>query len=93
MFLHALAAMTNSPHGRGSFKALGETYSATSDVIIVATLVVFSTIFLSSLIWVFFDARNRRKSGLIALLFIVITGWPMSFIWWLWLRPPIKARR
>jgi hypothetical protein len=20
-------------------------------------------------------------------LFILITGWPFSFIWWLWLRP------
>jgi hypothetical protein len=72
---------------------VGGTYSATSDIILVAMLSAFSTILLSSLIWVFFDARNRRKSGLIALLFIVITGWPLSFIWWLWLTPPIKARR
>ena len=33
------------------------------------------------------DAKSRGKNGLIAILFILICGWPISFILWYWLRP------
>jgi hypothetical protein len=55
---------------------------------IVASL--FALFFIFSVIWVFFDARSRQKSGCIAMLFIMLVGWPLSFLWWLWLRPPMR---
>ena len=36
------------------------------------------------------DAESRGKSGIVAILFILICGWPLSFIWWYWLRPEKK---
>jgi hypothetical protein len=43
-----------------------------------------------SFVWLYKDARKRRKSGIIAIVFILLTGWPLSFIWWYWLRPPVR---
>src|SRR6187397_1254443 len=40
-----------------------------------------------SLMWIFRDAEQRRKNGFIAIIFILMTGWPLSLVWWLWLRP------
>ena len=52
--------------------------------------VFFAFIFLavSSVIWIFRDASQRRKNGFVAILFI-LCGWPLSLIWWLWLRPSL----
>jgi hypothetical protein len=62
-------------------------------IIVVPTVIAFFGIFFGSLVWVFRDAAKRNKSGFIALLFILLTGWPASFIWWLWLRPPSQSGR
>jgi len=51
---------------------------------------LLSLLFVFSVLWVFFDARARQKSGCIAMLFILLVGWPLSFLWWFWLRPPLE---
>lgn len=43
--------------------------------------------FIFSLCWVFQDARQRGKSGWLAVFFVVIATWPFSLLFWLWLRP------
>jgi len=45
---------------------------------------------IASLVWAYKDAGKREKSGFITLLFLFLTGFPASFIWWFWLRPPLK---
>ena len=52
--------------------------------------IIFSV---ASMVWIYKDARKRGKSGFVALLFIFLTGWPASFIWWFWLRPPFKLEK
>ena len=34
------------------------------------------------------DARERGKSQLLAFIFLIAAGWPLSILWWMWLRPP-----
>jgi hypothetical protein len=57
-------------------------------ILVEPTLVAIIVLSIGSLVWVWKDATKRNKSGFIALLFILLTGWPASFIWWFWLRPP-----
>ena len=56
-------------------------------LLVVPAVLGFVGLFAGSLVWVWLDASKRNKSGLIVLLFILLTGWPASFIWWFWLRP------
>ena len=44
---------------------------------------------LYSFIWITEDAQKRGKSGCLAFLFIFAASWPLSILWWLWLRPPL----
>ena len=57
---------------------------------VVSCLVVLTGIFVASLVWVYRDAVKRGKNPVVAMLFILLTGWPGSFIWWCWLRPALK---
>jgi len=50
--------------------------------------VIFLTI--GSIIWIYRDATQRGKNGVIAVIFILLSGWPLSFVWWLWLRPTLS---
>jgi uncharacterized membrane protein len=60
-------------------------------ILIIPLLVALAVFFVLSLIWIYKDSRKRNKSGFIALLFILLTGWPLSFLWWLWIRPRLKT--
>lgn len=44
-----------------------------------------------SFYWVYQDAVKRDKSGTLVLVLIALVGYPLSFLWWLWLRPPVKV--
>jgi hypothetical protein len=57
---------------------------------VVASLAAVVGIFGASMVWVYRDAINRGKNPIVTMLFILLTGWPGSFIWWLWLRPALK---
>ena len=55
----------------------------------VALVALIIAGFVYSLVWVYRDARRRGKNGIIVIALILLTGWPGSFLWWLWLRPPL----
>ena len=56
--------------------------------ILVLPLIV-AAIYLSvaSFVWLYADAEERGKKGRTAILLVLLTGWPISFLWWFWLRP------
>jgi hypothetical protein len=54
--------------------------------------VIFAAAWAYSLVWLYRDAKNRDKNPWIALLLILVTGYPISFFWWFWLRPPLRER-
>jgi len=41
-----------------------------------------------SLFWIFNDAKKRGKNSWGVVLFAIVAGYPISLLWWLWLRPP-----
>ena len=45
-----------------------------------------------SIYWIYNDARKRKKNNFLAILFLLFTGWPISILWWLWLRPKNKRQ-
>jgi hypothetical protein len=47
-------------------------------------------LFIASVCWIMIDAEKRGKSGCVALLFLFAATWPVSILWWLWLRPPLE---
>jgi len=49
-------------------------------------------VFIGSMIWVARDAGKRGKSGFWACLFALMAGWPLSLLWWMWLRPAPRAK-
>jgi hypothetical protein len=60
-------------------------------VLSIPVFIAYFVFFIASVIWIFRDAKLRGKNGLVALIFILVTGWPISFLWWFWLRPPARA--
>jgi hypothetical protein len=82
-FLTSPASFTGGP---GGFSINGPA------IVVVPALLSIILSFFASLAWLWQDARKRNKNGLVALLFILLTGWPASFIWWFWLRPPTTLR-
>jgi hypothetical protein len=67
----------------GFFKAEGPV------VLMIPSVIAAILLASASLVWLYRDARKRDKHGLLAILFVMLTGWPASFIWWFWLRPPL----
>jgi hypothetical protein len=57
-------------------------------ILVEPALCALVFLFFGSLVWVWIDAGQRQKNALVVLAFILLTGWPLSFIWWFWLRPP-----
>ena len=62
-------------------------------ILVFPTILVLATMAVGSFVWLYLDAEKRGKSRLLAILFVLLTGWPFSFIWWLWLRPPVQTHR
>ena len=56
-------------------------------VVVLPALILLLVALVASLIWLYRDAVSRRKSGILAMLFVLLTGYPVSFLWWFWLRP------
>jgi hypothetical protein len=71
-----------------SLKAPGIEISCPPFILVLFVLVLFG-----SLIWVARDALRRGKSGIVAVLFALVAGWPLSLAWWFWLRPSTGAGR
>jgi hypothetical protein len=51
--------------------------------------IIILVVALYSFIWITEDAQKRGKSGCLAFLFLFAASWPVSILWWLWLRPPL----
>jgi len=91
--LNILLEVINCFSGQTRFDGPGGFHLEGSEVFVDSTLLFIAITYVTSLIWVWQDARQRGKSGFVTLLFILITGWPASFIWWFWLRPPLQNER
>ena len=61
-------------------------------ILVLPVLAALAAIFIASLVWLGRDAKARGKHPIVAMLFVLLTGWPASFIWWYWLRPPLAER-
>ena len=59
-------------------------------IVVIPVAIAFVYFFARSIAWVHHDAVQRNKDGVVAALFILLTGWPASFIRWFWLRPPLS---
>jgi len=51
---------------------------------LIVGIIYFS---IASFVWLYRDAEERGKKGRTAILLVLLTGWPISFLWWFWLRP------
>jgi hypothetical protein len=58
-------------------------------IVVFVELILLLYFLVGSLAWLWQDARKRNKSAWVAVVFVLCTGWPLSFLWWLWLRPQI----
>jgi hypothetical protein len=56
-----------------------------------AFLLVCVILAVASAVWVARDAARRGKSGLAAAAFILLAWWPVSILFWRWLRPPVSV--
>jgi hypothetical protein len=50
-------------------------------------IVILISWFFSSA-WIIRDSIVRGKNPFVVFLFHTIAGWPLSILWWLYLRPP-----
>jgi hypothetical protein len=57
------------------------------DVDGVIVYFLFYGAFASSMLFVGWDAWRRGRSIWLALMMCLLAVWPLSILWWLWLRP------
>jgi len=55
-------------------------------ILLIIGLMIVSTILIVK------DAKTRNRNGLIAAL-LVLSCWPISILWWYWLRPKSKINK
>lgn len=53
-----------------------------------ALILLFVVLAVASAVWVARDATRRGKSSFAAVVFILVAWWPVSILFWRWLRPP-----
>jgi hypothetical protein len=80
----------NSDHG---FNFLGIRFDTSSTLVNTIILVVLIVAYSVSACWVYGDAKRRGKDPFLACLLLTFVGWPLSFLWWLWLRPLTEEER
>jgi len=54
---------------------------------------LFVALFIWSLVWVAKDAKRRGKNAFWAVVFALSAAWPISLLWWLWLRPSLQTQQ
>jgi hypothetical protein len=72
---------------------LGIEVHSSSELGFTIVIGILFVIYLATAIWCVRDARRRGKSRLVAFLFITAAGWPLSALFWLWLRPETNEER
>jgi len=76
-----------------AFHFLGITFSTDNSL---TGNTIFGTLFvlyLISVIWGVRDAIRRHKNGFLAWFFLTAAAWPISLLFWLWVRPPTEEER
>ena len=58
------------------------------EILYIPIALVSLLLFVISIIWIFFDARKRGKSGLLVAILAAVIAWPLSLLIWIALRPP-----
>ena len=78
--------MTSSLLTPLSIEFLGIRFSepAILAVPLIVAIIYFS---IASFVWLYQDSEKRGKKGWTSLILVLLTGWPISFLWWFWLRP------
>ena len=54
-------------------------------IFMVPLLVPIIYFSIASFVWLYQYASQRGKKGCTALILVLLTGWPISLRWWLWL--------
>jgi hypothetical protein len=63
-------------------------YDRAKAMFVVLLMLLCIAVYIATVVWSFFDAKARRKSGiLIALLVAIPTFWPLVLFGWLIFRP------
>jgi len=62
-------------------------------ILVIPCMAAMIIAVIASFVWVCRDAQKRGKNALLAAAFILLAGWPASFLWWLWLRPYLKMEQ
>jgi hypothetical protein len=83
----AKAMLSPASFKNGDFKIEGPA------ILVLPTVILIIALSIWSFIWLYLDAKRRNKSGILAITFILITGWPFSFLWWFWLRPQLRQQQ
>ena len=91
MLDYVLEMVLNSLLGPASVSGPYGFHIEGSFLFVASTLLSCIVIFLATLVWAWQDAQRRGKNGFVVVLFLLLTGWPLSFIWWFFLRPPFRA--
>lgn len=60
---------------------------SSNEIILSIGIIGLVVVFVGSIVWVYRDARDRGKPGLLAALFVILFGWPVSLLAWLLFRP------
>ena len=59
-------------------------------IVVIPLEIILFCGFIWSLVWVYRDASKRNKNPSIAIVFLLVAGWPISLLFWHWLRPEIQ---
>ncbi len=54
---------------------------------VACLLVLLMVFFFGSVLWVYSDATDRGKPGIIAALLVAVVYWPVSLFFWVLCRP------
>jgi hypothetical protein len=66
--------------------------SGTSVVAIIIGLIIgliFFAIYIYSIVWVYRDANQRGKSGILVALLVALISWPIGLVVWLLVRDKV----
>jgi hypothetical protein len=55
-----------------------------------ACSVLLLSLVIGSLFWIAKDADRRGKNPFGAIIFAMFALYPVSLVWWVWLRPPLR---
>jgi hypothetical protein len=66
-------------------------YIAGFGIILIIMIMVVLIFVIWSVVWAYFDARRRGKSGLLVALVVLLMVWPVGLVLWLLLRPQSQS--